>query len=211
MCYPCVSVFIRGDNSFRRVLCPRFDSIAAKALTLKILILCLAKYHFLARSTHLLSRPPGLVTDPSNGCNLACPGCVHSRYVKERGFFDGHKGMLPESLPDGLLKRYDPYALQITLYNYGEPLLNPETPKFIRLAKRYLMQTVYERFRKNGNLEHVFANIRKLVQAKRTLGQRTPVIEWQFLAFEHNAHEIPLAIDMARPAGRESNRDSYAI
>src|SRR5260370_429821 len=210
----------------------RFDSIAAQALTLKILNLCLAKYDFLARSPHLLSRPFGLIADPSNGCNLACPGCVHSRYVKERGFFDWQKGMLPESLLDGLLKRYGPYAIQMTLYNYGEPLINPETPRFIRMAKRYLMQTVistnfsigrfdaeayvesgldfivlsidgatqpaYERFRKNGNLELVYTNIRKLVHAKRALGRHKPVIEWQFLAFEHNAHEIPMPIGIPR-------------
>ena len=53
-------------------------SIAAKAFTLKVLNLLLARYHFRERSPELLSRPIGLVVDPANGCNLACPGCVHS-------------------------------------------------------------------------------------------------------------------------------------
>src|SRR5262249_53553155 len=136
---------------------------------------------------------------------------------------------------DALLNRYGPYAIHLVLCNYGEPLLNAQTPKFIRRAKRYLIQTVlstnfsigrfdseayvesgldfivlsidgatqsiYERYRKNGNLALVYENIQKLVRAKRALGKGTPVIEWQFLAFEHNAHEIPLAIDTARRLG----------
>src|SRR5215469_16757194 len=37
---------------------------AAKALTVKVLNLCLARYHFEARTTAVLSRPYGLVADP---------------------------------------------------------------------------------------------------------------------------------------------------
>jgi hypothetical protein len=62
-------------------------------------------------------------------------------------------------------------------------------------------QPVYEKFRRNGDLELVFDNIRKLVSAKRELGKRTPVLSWNFLAFEHNAHEIPLATQIARKLG----------
>lgn len=208
---------------------------AARALTLKAQNLCVARYHFLARSTTLLSRPYGLEVDPLNNCNLACPGCVHSATVKEKGLFDWRSGMLSEDTYTGLLKRYAPYAIQISLCNYGEPLLNPATPRFIRLAKSYLLRTslstnmaaprfdaeawaasgldymtvsidgatqpVYERYRKKGNLDLALRNIRALVEAKRRLGRKTPVISWQFLAFEHNAHEIDLATTMARHLG----------
>jgi len=133
------------------------------------------------------------------------------------------------------LKLYGPYAVGAYFCNYGEPLLNLQTPAFIRLAKTYLMRTalstslsvrkfdadayvqsgldfmvisidgatqqVYEKFRRNGDLELVFGNIRKLVEAKRRLRRRTPVLSWNFLAFEHNAHEIPLAAGIARKLG----------
>jgi MoaA/NifB/PqqE/SkfB family radical SAM enzyme len=62
-------------------------------------------------------------------------------------------------------------------------------------------QPVYQRFRRNGDLELVLANVRKLVDAKRRLGKRTPLLSWKFLAFEHNAHEIPLAARLARKLG----------
>jgi MoaA/NifB/PqqE/SkfB family radical SAM enzyme len=213
----------------------RFATPIAQALTLKILNLFLARYHFQARSASVLSRPFGLVIDPSNVCHLACPGCVHSTRNEALKLFDWPKGTLSEDRLSALLKLYGPYAIGAYFCNYGEPLLNINTPKLIRLAKTYLIGTalstslsvrrfdaeayvksgldfmvlsidgatqgVYERFRRNGDLELVFSNIRKLVKAKRMLGKRTPVLSWNFLAFEHNAHEIPLAAHMARKLG----------
>ena len=216
-------------------LCGRFDAAVAQALTLKILNLFLARFHFHARSTSLLSRPFGLVIDPSNMCQLACPGCVHSNRSEDLKLFDWPNGTLSQDCFSALLKLYGPYAIGIYFCSYGEPLLNLATPKLIRLAKTYLIgtalstslsvrkldaeayvesgldfmvlsidgatQPVYEQYRRNGDIELVFSNIRKLVSAKRRLGKRTPVLSWNFLAFEHNAHEIPLAARMARELG----------
>jgi len=210
-------------------------SIAAKAFTLKILNLLLAKYHFRERSRALVSRPVGLLVDPANGCNLACPGCVHSSGSKEIRRFDWNTGMLSEERFQALLQHYGAFAADIRFYNYGEPTANLNTPKFIQLAKSYLIHTVlstsatikrfdaeayvrsgldfmilsidgatqpvYETFRKNGRIDLVFENIRKLVDTKKRLGKETPILRWQFLAFEHNAHEIPLALEIAAVLG----------
>jgi MoaA/NifB/PqqE/SkfB family radical SAM enzyme len=211
------------------------QEVAAKALTLKVLNLLLARYHFQSRGEVLRSRPFGLVVDPANGCNLACPGCVHSNHSKEFKLFDWDKGMLSTERFQALLKRYGTYAVQIMLCNYGEPTANLNTPKFIEMAKGYLIQTVlstnltvgrfdadayvrsgldfmymsidgatqpvYSEFRRNGSIELVYDNIKKLVDAKKRLGRRTPILRWQFLAFEHNEHEIPLARERAAELG----------
>ena len=71
--------------------------VVAKALTLKAINICLAKQHFRARSTAVLSRPFGLIIDPSNSCNLGCPGCVHSRQLMERKVFQWGTGTMPDS------------------------------------------------------------------------------------------------------------------
>jgi MoaA/NifB/PqqE/SkfB family radical SAM enzyme len=216
-------------------LCRRFDVTVAQAVTLKILNLFLARFHFRARSSSVLSRPFGLVVDPSNMCQLACPGCVHSARSEDFKLFDWPHGTLSQDCFSELLKRYGPYAIGVYFCSYGEPLLNLATPKLIRLAKTYLIgtalstslsvrkldaeacvesgldfmvlsidgatQPVYEQYRRNGDIELVFSNVRKLVSAKRKLGKRTPVLSWNFLAFEHNAHEIPQAERMARELG----------
>jgi MoaA/NifB/PqqE/SkfB family radical SAM enzyme len=208
---------------------------AAKALTLKVLNLCLARYHFRSRSAEVFSQPLGLVVDPINNCNLACPGCVHSARSTQEKLFQWNSGMLSEARFEALLQRYGVAALEVMLCNYGEPLMNPLTPRFIRLARTYLMRTglstnmtvrrfdaqayvesgldfmtisldgatqpVYEKYRRKGDLAAAFENIRKLVAARRESGRRNPILSWQFLAFEHNAHEIEFAIDAARQLG----------
>lgn len=229
------SILERAKTDLYARLRERFTPLAAQALTVKILNLFLARHHLRTRSASVLSRPFGLVIDPSNMCQLACPGCVHSTRNEELKVFDWPKGTLSEDRLSALLKLYGPYAIGAYFCNYGEPLLNLQTPKLIRLAKTYLMRTalstslsvqrfdadayvesgldfmviaidgatqsVYERFRRNGDLALVLSNIRKLVDAKRRLRRRTPVLSWNFLAFEHNAHEISLAANIARKLG----------
>ncbi len=216
-------------------LCGRFSPSIDRALAVKNQNNLRAPFHLRIRSDSVISRPIGLIIDPSNVCQLACPGCVHSTRSKALGLFDWPVGTLSEDLFSVLLRLYGPYAIGVYLCNYGEPLLNLNTPKLIRLAKTYLLaiglstslsvrrfdadayvesgldymvlsidgatQRVYERFRANGDLELVIDNIRKLVSAKRKLGKRTPVLSWNFLAFEHNAHEITAAACMARALG----------
>jgi len=211
------------------------SDLPAKAVTSKILNLFLSKYHLLTRSTKLLSSPYGIIVDPMNACQLACPGCVHSARSKELKTFDWGPGILSESMFGSFMQRYGPYALETEFCNYGEPLLNPKTPQLIRLAKTYLVRTmlstnigvkhfdpeayvnsgldymtisidgatqsVYEKFRKKGDLETVFKNVRNLIQTKKRLGKRTPMVSWQFLAFEHNQHEIDDAIKLAQDFG----------
>ncbi|MEX2262511.1 MAG: radical SAM protein [Bryobacteraceae bacterium] len=233
-------VLERAKPDLYALLRARFASPSAQALALKILNICFARHHFQSRSASVMSRPFGLVIDPSNMCQLACPGCVHSTRSEELKLFDWNKGTLSEDRLSALLKLYGPYAIGVYFCNYGEPLLNLNTPKLIRLAKSYLMgtalstslsvrrfdadayvesgldfmvlsidgatQPVYERFRRNGDLELVFGNVRKLVEAKRRLNRPTPVLSWNFLAFEHNVHEIPLAERMARKLGVDQFR-----
>ncbi len=218
----------------------RFEHPVAQALTVKILNLFMARFHLQARSVTLLSRPFGLVVDPSNLCQLACPGCVHSTRNEDLKVFEWPNGILMESRIAALLKIYGPSAIEGYLCNYGEPLLNLQTPRLIRLMKTYLMRTalstslsvrkfdaaayvesgldfmnisidgatqpIYRIFRRNGDLDLVLHHLRNLVAAKRELRKNTPVLSWTFLAFEHNAHEIPLASRMARQLGVDEFR-----
>jgi MoaA/NifB/PqqE/SkfB family radical SAM enzyme len=211
------------------------DGAAANALTLKVLNLLLAKYHFRRRSTEVLSRPFGLLVDPSNGCNLACPGCVQSTRAKSLRLFDWKNGLLTPDRFEHWMEQFGPCVMQIMFCNYGEPITNPDTPLLIDAAKRYYAQTalstnlslprfdaeayvrsgldfmylaidgasqsVYSRYRKNGDISLVYRNVEALVAAKQRLGKKTPVLRWQYLAFEHNAQEIELALEKARALG----------
>jgi radical SAM protein with 4Fe4S-binding SPASM domain len=59
----------------------------------------------------------------------------------------------------------------------------------------------YSRFRVNGKYELVQRGLRQIVDWKRRLRSRFPLVEWQFIIFDHNRHEIDSVRAMAREIG----------
>ena len=62
-------------------------------------------------------------------------------------------------------------------------------------------QSVYEVYRKGGNLEHVLANLLYLLRYRDRVGSRTPKVEWQFLVMKHNQHQVDDARRLAHEMG----------
>lgn len=235
-----VDLLQSAKDPFFELLRRRFDETTAQALTIKTLNILLAKFQFRARHSHLVANPIGLVVDPSNVCQLGCPGCVHSSSPGAAERFLWPNGTLEETRFRALMERYGPTAVAVYFCDYGEPLLNRNTPALVRIAKSFRMQAmlstslsvrqfdadafvesgldfmvlsidgatqpVYERFRRGGRLDLVFDNVRKLVEARRRLHRSTPVLSWNFLAFQHNVHEIPEALRIARRLGVDQFR-----
>jgi MoaA/NifB/PqqE/SkfB family radical SAM enzyme len=183
------------------------------------------------RRTQLRGKPYYYFVDPCNVCNLRCPLCPTGN-----GLLDRSKGMLKLADYRVILDKIAPYAVEVSLHNWGEPLLNKEIFEIIKLTNErgiatnmssnlslekdnlaerliesgleYLIvsldgvsQEVYERYRVRGDVELVFDNLRALVEAKRRLGSRTPVVEWQYLVFKHNEHEMEQAQALAARIG----------
>lgn len=118
-----------------------YNELEAKLFLLKISNLLIGKYQYINRYIHLISRPFGLIVDPANGCNLHCPGCVHSKNANATRDFLWPPGNLREETFQDFLAQYGVFATNILFYNYGEPLLNKLTPKFIRMARLFLLNT----------------------------------------------------------------------
>lgn len=62
-------------------------------------------------------------------------------------------------------------------------------------------QQTYEQYRQGGDLNAVMAGIKRVVEAKRALHSRTPLIDLRFIVMKHNEHEIPQLKDFARSLG----------
>ncbi|HWL74230.1 MAG TPA: radical SAM protein, partial [Burkholderiaceae bacterium] len=62
-------------------------------------------------------------------------------------------------------------------------------------------QETYKRYRVRGNYDRVIDNIRRVNHFKRALGSELPHLSWQFIAFGHNQHEIPVARALAAELG----------
>ena len=64
-------------------------------------------------------------------------------------------------------------------------------------------QEVYEQYRRNGRIDKVYANIRKLNDLKAEAHSDTPHLRWQFILMNHNQHEVEAAVHMAHELDME--------
>lgn len=94
--------------------------------------------------------------DVSGSCNLRCISCPRGNFSLHRkpGF------MSPETYEKLLQKilKDDPYTGIISLYNWGEPLLNRSLPEIVRLTNRYsLLSAISSNLNLNFDFEDVIA------------------------------------------------------
>jgi radical SAM protein with 4Fe4S-binding SPASM domain len=71
-----------------------------------------------------------LMVEPSSLCNLHCPLCAVGA-----GRLTRPQGNMPLSQYIRVLDQMGPYLLHLTLWNQGEPFLNPHLVEMIRYAK----------------------------------------------------------------------------
>ncbi|MBI5367802.1 MAG: radical SAM protein [Planctomycetes bacterium] len=86
----------------------------------------------------LRSLPQILVVDPTNICNLSCPLCATGTNEASH-----KKGKLGLELFGKIMEQLGPYAYQVHLYNWGEPILNKDLGKIIRVAKQYPLKVYF--------------------------------------------------------------------
>ncbi len=129
------------EDAFPVVLGTGCNKLYAKALLLKMSNLFAVNFQYRQRHESLISFPYGLIVDPSNGCPLRCPGCLHNRVFQNKIHPDWPPGLLNMETYKKFLDQYGPYASIILFFNWGEPLLNKQTPEFIAMAKSYMLRT----------------------------------------------------------------------
>lgn len=104
-----------------------------------------AKYNILGLKKSILNviakrKFDGVIMDLSSTCNAKCPYCP--RYMEGRPF--ENNGFMSEEIFETLYKQIEENKniKDISLYAYGEPLLNPDAGKYIRRLselKRFLI------------------------------------------------------------------------
>lgn len=62
-------------------------------------------------------------------------------------------------------------------------------------------QDTYDKYRVGGNLDKVIDGTKKIMYWKKQLNSSTPHVIWQFIAFKHNAHQIPQIKALAKQVG----------
>ncbi|MFO7895538.1 MAG: radical SAM/SPASM domain-containing protein [Candidatus Cloacimonadales bacterium] len=162
--------------------------------------------------------PPAVMIETTNICNLKCPLCPsgngtlqrakgymeYSTFTKIIDEIKGKSFMVilwnqgEPFLNKEFLKmvKYASEAGLFTLVSTNANLL-PQAEEIVKSGLDSMIvsfdgttQETYNKYRVNGNLEILQANIEKLVAAKKKLGSKTPLIRQQFLVMKHNEHEI---------------------
>lgn len=70
--------------------------------------------------------------------------------------------------------------------------------RFINISIDGTSQEIYSMYRRRGNLDTVMKNIRKLNAYKEKYHSDFPRLQWQYIIFNHNEHQVSEAKEMAR-------------
>jgi radical SAM protein with 4Fe4S-binding SPASM domain len=197
----------------------------------KLANMMLAEWEYRQQKTVLRCHPYYFIVDVCNVCNLRCPLCPTGNTTIARP-----QAMLSLNQYKDVFDRIKEYALVVSFYNHGEPLLNPdvfsiiehthrsrvgtnissnfnwpqpiEINDFIRSGLDYVTvsldgvsQEAYQQYRVRGDVSEVFDNLRRLISAKKALKSKKPFVEWQFIVFKHNEHEMEHARKLASEIG----------
>lgn len=108
--------FARALRMLRRHLTPK-----------RLVNLCVVETERLLGRTNLRGKPYMITIDPTNYCNLRCPLCPTGN-----GMLAQTKAMLTLKDFKRLIDQVSEYAFEISLMNWGEPLLNAQIFEMIR-------------------------------------------------------------------------------
>ena len=197
----------------------------------KLANIMLAEWELHQQKVVVRCHPFYYIMDVCNVCNLRCPLCPTGTMTIGR-----KQAMLSLAQYKELFDKIREYALVVSLYNHGEPLLNPDVfsiiehthrnrvgtnissnfnwPQpvdindFVRSGLDYVTvsldgvtQEAYQQYRVRGDIAEVFDNMRRLLSAKKALNSKKPFVEWQFIVFKHNEHEMDQARKRASEIG----------
>ena len=133
---------------------------------------------------------------------------LFGKYLKEVLLFNWGEPLLNPYIPDIIkaLKKQDIFCALST--NLNIDLDEKKVMEIVNSGLDLLVcsidgitQKTYETYRRKGSFNKAFNNLKLIIQTKKNLNLKKPVIEWQFLVFKHNEHEIQQAEKIAKEIG----------
>lgn len=172
--------------------------------------------------------PVAISVEPTTACNLGCPACpsglrafsrptgnmkedtfqiilssLHPYLLHINFYFQGEPLIHPK------ITQWIHTAAQhhiYTMLSTNAHFLDQENCHRIVQSGLHKMiisidgmtQDVYEKYRIRGNLEKVLNGIDNLIAVKKSYHSKTPIIVLQWIAFEHNLHELKTFIQYCK-------------
>jgi MoaA/NifB/PqqE/SkfB family radical SAM enzyme len=130
-------------------------------------------------------------------------------YLYEVNLFDFGEPFLNEELP--LMIEYAHKKNISTCIGTNVTLLDDRISEFLvksgldhlSISIDGLSSETYSKYRVGGDFRKVIENLKCIVNWKRKLNSPLPFIEWQFLVFKHNQHEVEKVKHFARALGAD--------
>ncbi|MGB0849877.1 MAG: radical SAM/SPASM domain-containing protein [Bacteroidia bacterium] len=172
--------------------------------------------------------PISVSIEPTTACNLRCPECPSGMrsFSRPTGSLDVELNIsIIDQLKEDLtyityyfqgepylnqdFTRMVSYASKVKIYTAtstnGHYLTDENCKKTIESGLKKIIvsvdgvsQSSFAKYRVGGNLEKVIEGTKNILHWKKKLGSRTPLVEWQFIVFSHNEHEIERVNDLAK-------------
>jgi MoaA/NifB/PqqE/SkfB family radical SAM enzyme len=183
------------------------------------------------RRVELKSHPYLLIIDPCNYCNLRCPLCPTGltelgrpqamlSFEHFKQYFDSFVPYIFEAYMhnwgESLLNKQVYKMIEYTQqHNVGTNLSSnlveldsTDIDNLLDCGLEYLVvsldgtsQETYGQYRIRGNYDKVIENLNELLRRRRKRGQKTPMVEWQYVVMKQNEKEIPEAEKLADKLG----------
>jgi radical SAM protein with 4Fe4S-binding SPASM domain len=96
------------------------------------------------KNSRVFTYPARLTICPGNVCNLSCVLCPTGQHDNQR-----KQGLMNFDLFKQIIDECGPYVYELSLFNWGEPLLNTDIFKMVRYAKQYKIRVLI-----STNLKH---------------------------------------------------------
>jgi len=178
-------------------------------------------------------RPTLIQVEPTNRCNLLCQVCpVRTGMNRARGNMDLEMfRRLMDEVGDHLLVIMfwdwgEPFlhpqacemircahdrGIQAVASTNGHVLAQPEQARqVVESGLDVLIFSVdgitpetYQHYRDAGRLDQVTAGVRRVVEERRRLNFKTPLVNFRFIVMGHNEHEVPQVPGFARDLGAD--------
>lgn len=185
----------------------------------------------LQRKPKLPPKPISLSIEPTNICNLHCPECFtgSGKLFRKKGkisqndfnqiidqaykelcylllYFQGEPFLHPRFID--FIRYAKSKGIFTASSTNGHFLSETNAKAIVRSKLDFLIvsldgvtQESYRKYRKGGDFNQVISGIKTLVEVKKELKMNYPLIELQFIAFQHNEQEIKRFKELGKELG----------
>lgn len=225
-----ICLYILQKLIFRKARISHLIAFTRYNSLIKLFNLTHSNIERISHKMNLASKPYLINSEPTNNCFLHCPFCPTgkansrtngyadytiysklleelSRYVYLITFHGWGEPLLHNQLPE-LIKLAHKKSICTVVTTNGLLLNQDISQKLIssQLDVLYLSidgvtEKSYQKYRKGGSFETAINNVTTLLQLRKNARSATPYVEWQFIVFKHNEHEISKARALARDIG----------